>query len=194
MSHLVGNRHFEFKDHEAVTLSLSSQTLSSESETALKLPVEEHNFISFLTLAQAFDHNFLAYTWQPALGPIGRGYTAAIRQAIASLQATFAFKVFDRHRPRYSVFEELITEITVLGNYSIRTHPNILPLQGICWDVLHDGTVLPVLVTEKTTFGNLAEFFGSNLEAARSIDLRLYLCTGLLAAIIELHAVSLLSA
>jgi hypothetical protein len=52
----------------------------------------QYDFLSFLSIAQNLEIDFLPITWQPALSCIGQGGTAKIRQALVNLQMSFAFK------------------------------------------------------------------------------------------------------
>ncbi len=53
----------------------------------------------------------------------------------------------------------LLAEISILSHPTIRRHPNVVNIEGICWDVTADeGKVWPVLVSEKTGHGDLKRF------------------------------------
>ena len=110
------------------------------------------DFLTFLSLAQSLNVDFLPLTWPPALDAIGEGATAKIRQATISLGKSLAFKcpkawsdVDDADN-----YSALIAEISVLRCPPIRSHPNIARLEGIWWDIeAENSKVRPVLVTEK---------------------------------------------
>ena len=155
------------------------------------------DFVSFLGVAQIFKIDFLPITWQPALDSVGQGATAEIHQALVALQTSFAFK-----RPILEVslgssededrlFQVLIAEISILGQSSIRDHPNILTLEGICWDITSGGQrILPVLVFEKTRHGDLQKFMRD--DRGRRLDFmdRFQICIDVGRAILEVHSSS----
>lgn len=170
----------------------------------------QHHFdlITFLGIAQKLHIDFLPITWQPALDYIGQGATAEIRQASANLQFSFAFKrpVFD---PRLG-FEDLerrllpclIAEISILGLKSIRNHPNINKLEGICWEVVpseeerlsrealcvsRTGGIVPVLVFEKARYGDLRSFMMQQAGRKLSFAQRIGICTDIAKALAEMQ-------
>ncbi|KAI1201810.1 hypothetical protein F5X97DRAFT_13102 [Nemania serpens] len=152
------------------------------------------NFITFLGMAQKLRIRFLPNTWQQGRPPIGQGATSHIHQSLLNAQTGFAFKrVGDRdkrERPEKDIFQHLLNEIVILCHAQVRSHPNILELQGICWDIdtptdSHGPTgscssdevkVWPVLVFEKSRYGDLFSFARS--EEGRELDVyqRLALC------------------
>jgi hypothetical protein len=111
---------------------------------------------------------------------VGRGATAEISQSFVNTWLSFVFKRFtlskiseeDEHR----AFEALITEASVLAHPAIRQQPNIINLEGICWDISKDGErVWPVLVFEKTEYGDLHRFIGSDVGRAMGFHEKLKL-------------------
>lgn len=152
------------------------------------------NFITFLGMAQKLRIRFLPNTWQQGRPPIGQGATSHIHQSLLNAQTGFAFKrVGDRdkrERPEKDIFQYLINEIVIMCHAQVRSHPNILELQGICWDIpaptdSHGPTgyyssgevkVWPVLVFEKSRYGDL--FLFARSEVGRELDIceRLALC------------------
>jgi hypothetical protein len=177
-----------------------SQTLYWDRFTTKTAPVspptKRYDFISFLAAVQRRNVDFLAISWQPGLASVGAGATAEIRQALISLQTSFAFK---RSQPSYavndvSVFRELESEVMVLGHHKIRDHPNIINLEGIGWEV-RDGEnkVWPVLVFEKAPHQDLRRFLGSDDGRAQSAQERLRMCGELASAIMTMHLCGLFS-
>lgn len=158
----------------------------------------EWNFINVLSAAQALLVDFLPITWQPAVDEFGKGGTAELREALVSLQMTFAFK---RIRPRYqhalnntwreqcrrAAFRALMSEITVLGHPRIRNHPHISALQGLSWDIESDDEVWPVLVSEKTLLGDMEKFLLSEPGNSLSRRDRIRLCLEVAIGIRDLH-------
>lgn len=166
-----------------------------------------NTLISFLAVARKLKIEFLPITWQEQRKPIGSGCTSQIQEALVSLETSFAFKrVADEHKYRVSesvIFQEFIGEITVLRHPAVSKHPNILELQGICWDVAPreysnssehsvdysplNNKLWPVLVFEKSHFGDLNHF--AKLESGRGLSLRarLQLCLEIGCAIRDMH-------
>jgi hypothetical protein len=69
----------------------------------------------------------------------------------------------------------------------------MIRLEGICWDVWEEkdrGTpeVWPVLVFEKTPYGDLDTFLRSTLGQNLKFEERLQLCSGIASAVSEMHA------
>jgi hypothetical protein len=75
----------------------------------------------------------------------------------------------------------------VLGHASTRNHPNIVDLQGICWDVASDDKVWPVLVFEKSQYGDLHNFTTLSIGRELSVADRLKLCVDVSKAISDMH-------
>jgi hypothetical protein len=155
-------------------------------------PDLHYDFISFLGVAQRLGIDFHPITWQPALDKVGEGGTADIRQALINLQMSFAFKRLKW--PRQARSDEsrsllaLICEVSVLGHPLIRNHPNIIKLEGICWDISPgDEKVWPVLVFEKTQNGDLDRFMNSDAGKSLCLEERLKLCTDVATAVKDMH-------
>ncbi len=161
---------------------ISSQSAASI-ETAA--PDQSYDFIDILAVAQKMNIDFLSITWQPALDGIGKGGTAEIRQSLIELQISFAFKRFKIDQP--NILKVIISELLVLGHPSLGKHPNIIPLQGICWDFSHDEMVWPVVVFEKAQMEDMTKFMGSESARLLSTNDKLTLCGGIAAAIRDMH-------
>ena len=169
---------------------------------------DRFDLATFLGVAQRLDIDFLPITWQPALDCIGQGATAEIRQVSANLQFTFAFKrpIYDP-RLGFEDFERrllpcLIAEISTLGLKSIRNHPNINKLEGICWEVVpsegkilsretlcasQNGGIVPVLVFEKAKYGDLRYFMTQEAGKSLSFAQKVAICTDIAKAVTEMH-------
>jgi hypothetical protein len=150
------------------------------------------DFITFLAVAQKLDISLLPITWQSARGLAGLGGTAKINQALIDIQTTLAFKCvkdIDKHDDNAAqIFRMLINEIVALSDPSIRKHPNILELQGICWDIPSDNEVWPVLVFEKSHFGDLRHFATLPVWMDLTMGERLKLCIDIGTAIADMHS------
>ena len=176
--------------------STCSGTLSHHATPAEISHADIHyDFISFLAVAQRRKFDFLPITWQPALDDVGRGATAEIRQSFINLQMSFAFKrmtplnSLQQGERGYRAFRALISEVSVLGHPSIRKHPNVINLEGICWDVVgEEEAVWPVLVFEKTQYGDLCKFMESDVGLRMSMGDRLKLCVDIATAVMDMHS------
>lgn len=182
-------------------IRFSTSGRDSWSATPVDAPDEAlvWDFLSFLASAQELKVDFLPITWQPALSDVGEGGTAEIRQSLISLQMSFAFKVIkdaewidaidESQRPEQikTHFQALIAEISVLGHHSIRKHPNVISLLGVCWHILPSSLVWLVLVLEKAPFGDLWKFARSEIGKDLSFEARLKLCTDIVIAVRDLH-------
>lgn len=169
----------------------SSQKKSSHSffspRSASADRVVQADLITFLSVVQKSNIYFLPISWQPALGILGEGGTGAISQSALSLAMTLAFKRFHSSGDLEDPFLPLITEVSILSQAPIQEHPNIINLEGVCWEV-KPGTeeVLPVLVFEKATW-DLHQFMKVEEGMKMTIYDKLKVCTDIGAAIMALH-------
>jgi len=160
-----------------------------------------YNFITFLAAAQKLQIPFLPITWQPKRQLLGTGGTSQINQALVNVQTSFAFKrVADSDKldkPEKEIFQRLITEIMVLRHPVVQGHSNILELQGICWDISprvhkHDTPdsemVWPVLVFEKSHFGDLYNFARLPIGRELGFEKRLKICMDIGSAIVHMQS------
>ena len=145
----------------------------------------DYDFISVLGLAQRLDIPFVPITWQAGLGQIGEGGQARINQALANIQMSFAFKLFDH--PDSDPFQQTVQEMAVLSHPAIREHKHIVRLEGICWDIPSDYEVWPVLVFQKTHLGDLQRFARLKKFENLSMKDRLNLCVDIGIAIRDMH-------
>jgi hypothetical protein len=152
----------------------------------------ECDLLTFLAVSQSMQVDILPITWQVTRDIVGKGGTSRINEAAINVQTSFAFKCVSnkqkRETPKARIFQTLIIEVTVLSHHLLREHPHIVELQGICWDVPADDEVWPVLVFEKTHFGDLYNFLRLPVGRAFSIAERLKLCVDVATAIIDMHA------
>jgi serine/threonine protein kinase len=173
---------FEFSTYVADTKVRSEHGEQAEGS--------ECDLITFLAVAQKLQVDILPITWQSARGMIGKGATSTIYEALINSQTSFAFKCISGHQEQWFLktnsFRTLINEVTMLSQ--LRGHPNIVELQGICWDVTADDEVWPVLVFEKTQFGDLYNFLKLPVGRDLSISERLSLCVDIGTAIIDMHS------
>ena len=171
---------------------------TSSSEGALSISEAEENpyfdFISILALAQRLDIDFLPISWKPAPRTVGELPTAEFLQALISMQTKFAFKRVKggleiRSKAHKSKeYQRMYSEILALGQPEIRQHPNVVRLEGLCWDVLPDNKeVRPVLAFEKAGFGSLTEWSASSEGKTAAHSVRLRLCADVANAVRHLH-------
>ena len=190
MSLDLGVEHSRLSPHDGAAYSylVTSYTLNRTSLSAG--PIDDsppgilHDVITFLAAAQWRKIDILPITWQPALDTVGRGATAEIQQSIINLAMTFAFKRYFTSSDPHKIttrYQAILAELCILGHPAIKEHPNIVKLQGVCWDVVTEDEVWPVLVTKKAKFGNLHDFMASD----EAILLKPYHCLNLIAGILN---------
>jgi hypothetical protein len=173
--------------------------LSDSSLPGAQATDTSYDLITFLAVIQKLQIGILPITWQAALQPIGAGATGKINEALINLHTSFAFKcVSDGQKESKAdgrVIRALINEVVALGHPSIRQHPNVAELQGICWDVTTNeqgNEVWPVLIFEKTQYGDLYNF--ATLPVGRELGFakRLKLCVDVGTAVLDMHSNSTL--
>lgn len=160
------------------------------------LEAEENPHVrSILAIAQKLHIDFLPISWGPALDTVGEAPTAEVLQSMLKTLTSFAFKHYERPSGTQSDadeskrFQRVCSEISVLGQPDIREHPNIIRLEGLCWDSSPDSKeVWPVLVFRKTSFGSLTQWSASSEGKAAARHVRLRLCADVANAIRHLHA------
>ena len=183
---------FKFSGSDDETSALVHFTRSGETgqSASSSNSDQDYDFLDFLGAAQSLKIDFLPTTWQPALDSVGEGGTAKIRQALINLQTSFAFKHFKHPKvaeQESQVWRALIAEISVLGSPTIRYHPNVINIEGICWDVV-SKKVWPVLVFEKTPYWDISKFMKSNQGKELDSKSRLDILFDIALAIRDLHA------
>ncbi|KAF2259193.1 kinase-like protein [Lojkania enalia] len=162
------------------TISLSTvDSLLGQSDSR---PHQE--FIQFLQYAISLNVPILPVTWEPAFEALGPdGTTGRVNQSPLNSEFILAYKRFNPRvtDPRMSAnayrslqYSAMASEMTVLSNPVIRSHPNIITLQGICFELSSaTGDVWPVLVFERAALGDLEKFVSQheslNLEDLLSI-------------------------
>jgi len=97
--------------------------------------LEEHDFIPLLALIQRLRISILPIAWQTALDPLGEGGQARVDQSLINDQTSFAFKRFSDSSgtDRVIPFREVINELIVHSQPTIKEHPYIVDLVGVCW-------------------------------------------------------------
>jgi hypothetical protein len=80
----------------------------------------------------------------------------------------------------------------VLQNASIRQHPNVAKLVGVCWEIDSGaGDIWPVLVFEKASLGDLRKFMDSERGRVMSMQDRIQLCVDVAMGVLALHTSSM---
>lgn len=188
---------YQYSDRDSMSMTAVPQKLS-----------EYCDFITFLGIAQSHQIDFLPITWQHGLENIGAGATGEIREALLDKNTSFAFKrrlfrrSFNIEEFKGQILPTLVAEISVLHNPSILHCRNIIDLVGVYWEVYCEddytlprdkpvdfdrAAVIPVLVFQKSKFGDLHTFMMHGAGKTLSFDERLHLCIGIVEAISEMH-------
>ncbi len=184
---------------------LTATSKSSKTKpTVLSEEIQKLDFLNCLSCAQSHHIDFIGITWQEALGRVGKGGEGEIYQSAVSVDAEFAFKrsvPLEGKGPK-EVFQELYSEISVLSCRDIRQHPNIINLEGICWEIKKQRkfpgfgpekeSVWPVLIFKKAPHGDLEKFMRSKVGMSLDMGDRMQICAEIGSAITFMHASSLL--
>jgi hypothetical protein len=145
----------------------------------------EPNLITFLASVQKFQVRILPISWHPGLESLGEGGSATLSQSIVTAARCLAFKRFRRTEDPAERFESLTTEIEILSQPLVLRHPNIVDLEGVCWEVdRHTRDIAPVLVFEKAQWdmGQLMETpEGKGLSMDQKLQLYVQVGGGFLA-------------
>ncbi len=180
------------------------------SDAAVPQKLSEYcDFITFLSIAQNLRIDFLPISWQHGLENIGEGATGEIREALLDKNTSFAFKrrlfkeSFNFEELKGQILPTLVAEMSILHIPSIRHCRNIIDLVGVCWEVYCEdeytlsrddpvdfskAAIIPVLVFQRSRFGDLHTFMMHGVGKTLSFDERLHLCIGIAEAISEMHA------
>ena len=152
----------------------------------------QSDLIAFLSIVQKFGVEYLPITWQPALGMLGVGGSGTIGQSTFMTEKPLAFKRFHISENPDGGFLPMMSEVLILSQPPIRNHPNIVDLEGICWEVEpRTEKAVPVLVFEKASW-DLQQFMNVREGMDMVFDDRLKICADVGGAIMALHAYGLL--
>ena len=146
------------------------------------------DLISFLTAAQKCGVELLTTTWQPALESLGEGGTAEVSQSMVNRGLGFAYKRSsheDLDRLPGS-FKHMVSEMVALESPRVRLHPNVVDMEGVCWEV-RSGVAVPVLVFPRAELGDLRVFMQTQHGLSLDFDARLQLCVGIAKGVATLH-------
>jgi len=148
------------------------------------------DLIAFLSIVQRYNVDYLPITWQPTLSNVGVGGSGTISQSTFITDMPLAFKRFHIHDSEHSDedFLPLMLEVLILSQPPIQRHPNIVNLEGICWEIKRrTEKAFPVLVFEKATW-DLQQFMNVSEGMNMTIYERLKICADIGSAIMALHA------
>ena len=102
-----------------------------------------------------------------------------------------AFKRFHDSENSDRDFLPMMSEVLILSQPPIQSHPNIVGLEGICWEVKPETEkAVPVLVFEKASW-DLQQFMNVREGMDAVFEDRLKICADIGGAIEALHAYGL---
>lgn len=190
--------HRTTKHVQMAYMPTSSTFCTEESvETAhLAGSLEHADLITVLAASQRNHVDFVPIIWQEALGSLGKGGTANVSQALLNLQTSFAFKRTSEYRAvqfgdrQKGPAEILALEISILKHPPIQKHPNVVDLEGVCWEITDKNDVYPVLLFEKAEQGDLLSFVPSLYGESVSFGVKLGLCIDIVHGVQALHNAS----
>lgn len=160
------------------------------------LEFEQHDLVDFFGLAQSYKVDIIPLKWQPALESLGDGRTSDVSQSLLNIRTSLAFKRAFREdeegqyesEQESKVLPRLCTELSILAYPPLRSHPNILRLEGFCWEYLPDSFgPLPVFCFEKAQHGNLENFIRSDRGRQMSLAERKELGTQIAEGLLAMH-------
>ena len=151
----------------------------------------QSDLIEFLSIVQKCDVDYLPITWQPALSSLGQGGSGTISQSTFIAEKPLAFKRF-HFKDSEGDFLPLMSEVLILSQPPIRNHPNIVDLEGICWEITGTGKpgaekAVPVLVFRRASW-DLRQFMNVREGMDMVFEDRLKICADIGGAIVALHA------
>jgi hypothetical protein len=170
----------------SLELDLQSKDVAADAKDSNSQEVySDFGFIALLGLIQRLGINILPIAPDSLLSGLGQGGQGEISQARVNARAGFAFKHFNHYKS--DPFKDVIRELMVLGDALGRNHQHIVNFIGICWDIPRDNQVWPVLVLEKTDFGDLHQFVRSSKGKDLSLEARVKICVDVAIAIKDMH-------
>ena len=153
--------------------------------------VVQSDLIAFLSIVQNCDVDYLPITWQPTLTTLGAGGSGTISQSTFMTEKPLAFKRFHDSENSDDDFLPMMSEVLILSQQPIQNHPNIVNLEGICWEVRRwTERAVPVLIFEKASW-DLQQFMNVREGMDMVVEDRLEICADIGGAIVALHAYGL---
>ena len=165
-------------------------TVRNETSNETTPTTSEHQappLVKLLSIATAVRLNILPVKWRPGLESLGEGATANINQSPLNSKISFAFKRFNQFSdslPSLSNHDELLlkynailSEVVTLMHSEIYRHPNVVNLEGLCWEILSDSAqIRPVLVFRKADGGSLDKFISRHEAKSLSFADKIHIC------------------
>ena len=161
------------------------------------------NFLSFLAILQVMAVDLVPAQWQRVLSAcLFKGASSSINQTLMTKNDTLAFKCIEdsmKENENYA-FKLMCNEVLVLAHPSIKGHPNVAQLLGVCWDIDpnwdvdddddddEENKIWPVLIFEKTKHGDLWRFVRSPDGKNLSMHDRVRLCQDIGNSILFMHS------
>lgn len=150
------------------------------------------DLLAFLSIAQLNLTDFLPIAWYPSYN-LGRGGFAVLNQSPVTAELSFAFKRLGQNGQAQDEdtedFSSSMTELAILRHKPLAIHPNIIKFEGICWEVAPENDrILPVLVFEKATYGDMLQFRDTEEGQKLNIRQKVSFCAQILDALYTLHA------
>ena len=180
--------------HNSALVSHSDGTFPRYSAaTSRTNRVVQSDLIAFLSIVQNCNVHYLPITWQPALSTLGAGGSGTISQSTFMTKKPLAFKRFHCRDSENSDgdFLPMMSEVLILSQPPIQNHPNIVDLEGICWEIKPmTEKAVPVLVFEKAAW-DLQQFMNVREGMDMVAEDRLKICADIGSAIMALHAYGL---
>ncbi|KAK6527508.1 hypothetical protein TWF694_004491 [Orbilia ellipsospora] len=184
------------RTNESVTSYYGGGGSASYSASLANELIGSNDLLDFLAIVQHRRIDLLPFQWEVGES-LGHGGTANIFgggniETSQGHNLSFAFKRFQREGAGHEkdpnkVYQALLSEVYVLGHPVVRQHPNVNPLQGVCWDVVY-GEPWPVLVFRKTEYGDLRQFMKTAEGRGLSFTDKINLCWDIGNAIELMHA------
>ena len=140
-------------DYGLTTLQRRESGLSNLNLLHLCASDSHVDLLAFLATAQVNKTDFLPIAWYPSYF-LGRGGFALLNQSPLKAELSFAFKRLGKHSQapdeETKDFSSSITELTILRHRPISSHPNIIKVEGIYWEVTTgEDRILPCLILYK---------------------------------------------
>ena len=181
----VNSRHSDGMFSHLV--SHSDGTFPRYSATGRTNCVVQSDLIAFLSIVQKCNVDYLPITWQPALSTLGVGGSGMISQSTFVTEKPLAFKRFHHSENSDSDFLPLMSEVLILSQPPIQNYPNIVDLEGICWEIKpNTEKAVPVLIFEKASW-DLQQFMNVREGMDMVTEDRLKICADIGGAIVALH-------
>ena len=119
---------------------------------------------------------------------LGAGGSGTISQSTFMTKKPLAFKRFHDSGGSDGDFLPMMSEVLILSQPPVQNHPNIVDLEGICWEIKpRTEKAVPVLVCEKASW-DLQQFMNVREGMEMAFEHRLKICADVGGVIVALHA------